>query len=75
MQGAWGDVGGSLSAELGFLGDRPPLDLFLSSLSFFHLMDFTVSLLCVRLYHDVGGGAHATAYVWRSGGNLTELVP
>ena len=50
MQGAWGDVGDSLSAELGFLGDWPPLDLFLSSLSFFHLMDFTVSLLCFRLY-------------------------
>lgn len=50
MQGAWGDVGGGLGAELGFLGDWPPLDLFLSSLSFLHFVDFTISLLCVRLY-------------------------
>lgn len=54
MQGAWGDVGGGLGAELGFLGDWLPLDLFLSSLSFFHFVDFTISLLCVRLYTCCG---------------------
>lgn len=51
MQGAWGDVGGSLSAELGFLGDWPPLDLFLSPLSFFSLCEFyNFIIICSTVY-------------------------
>lgn len=51
MQGAWGDVGGNLSAELGFLGDWPPLDLFLSSLSFFSPYGFySFIIMCSTVY-------------------------
>lgn len=49
MQRACRDVGGGLSAGLGFPGDWPPPDLRLSSLSFFHFMNFAISLLCVQL--------------------------
>lgn len=75
MQGAWGDVGGSLSAELGFLGTGRLLICSLVLFPFFTLWILQFHYYVFDCIHDVGGGAHATAYVWRSGDNLTELVP